>query len=348
MEATGVYWKPVWHILDDGLELVLANAQHIKAVPGRKTDMNDAMWIADLVAHGLIRPSFVPPPPFQQLRDLTRARKQLVHERTRHEQRIHKVLQDANVKVDSYITDMFGKSGRAILDALIEGQTDPEALVALTSKRLKASRTELLEGLRGRVTDHHRFLLKMHLRQIDTIEASISEVEAQARIALEPFHNRVELLSTMPGVSETAAHVILAEIGVDMSRFPSAGHLLSWAGLCPRSDESAGKRRSTRIRHGAPWLKSTLVQVAWPAVRKKDSYFRAQFFRIKARRGAKKAIVAVAASMLTAAYYMLRDGTHFQDLGPDHFDKLHQKRAVNGLVRRLKALGFDVELRPAA
>ncbi len=348
MEATSVYWKPVWHLLEDSFELVLANAAHIKAVPGRKTDMNDATWIADLLAHGLIRPSFVPPTPIQELRDLTRARKQLVQDRTRYIQRIQKVLEDANVKLDSFITDLLGKSGRAVLDAIVEGHTDPELLVSRTTGRLKASRQELLEALRGRVTSHHRFMIKLQLRQIDQIDQSIEELEAQAREAVAPFRHRVEQLTAIPGISETAATVLLAEIGTDMSVFPSAAHLLSWAGMCPRSDESAGKRRSTRLRHGAPWLKATLVQIAWPASRSKNSYFRALFHRLKARRGPKKAIVAVAASILTTVYHLLRDGTLYQDLGPAHFDTLNRERAAKSLVRRLQALGFEVDVRPAA
>ncbi len=348
MEATGIYWKPVWHLLEDSFTLILANASHIKAVPGRKTDVNDATWIADLLAHGLIRPSFVPPTPIQELRDLTRARKQLVQERTRYLQRIQKVLEDANLKIASYITDLLGKSGRAVLNALVEGYTSPEVLVSLTSGRLKASRTELLEALRGRVTKHHRFMLKLHLRQIDQLDSSIEELEAQARAAIEPFRHCVEQLKAIPGISDTAAHVLLAEIGTDMSVFPSAAHLLSWAGMCPRSDESAGKRRSTRLRHGAPWLKATLVQIAWPATRRKDGYFRALFHRLKARRGPKKAIVAVAASILTTVYHLLRDGTVYEDLGTGHFDAINRDRAAKSLVRRLQALGFDVDVRPAA
>lgn len=348
MEATGVYWKPVWHLLEDSYELILANASHIKAVPGRKTDMNDATWIADLLAHGLIRASFVPPTPIQELRDLTRARKQLVQERTRYVQRIQKVLEDANLKIDSYISDLLGKSGRAVLNALVEGYTSPEMLVSLTQGRLKASRTELLEALRGRVTKHHRFMLKLHLRQIDQLDRSIEELEAQARAAIEPFRERVQQLTAIPGISDTAAHVLLAEIGINMTVFPSAGHLLSWAGMCPRSDESAGKRRSTRLRLGAPWLKATLVQIAWSAARQKDSYFRALFYRLKVRRGPKKAIVAVAASLLTTVYHLLRDGTLYQDLGSGYFDTLNRDRAAKSLVRRLQALGYDVDVRPTA
>jgi transposase len=299
MEATGVYWKPVWHVLEDHVTLVLANAMHIRNIPGRKSDKNDATWISDLLALGLIRSSFVPPAPIQELRDLTRTRKQFVRERARHMQRIQKTLEDANVKLTEVISDILGTSGRAILTALVAGETDPERLADLTSTRLKATRAELVEALHGRVTAHHRFILNLHLTHIAALDIAVADVEARIREALAPFRAAVSLLMTMPGVSETAAAVILGEIGDDMSKFPNTGHLLSWAGLCPRLDESAGKRRSTRIRQGAPWLKTTLVQIAWPAARKKHSYFQAQFLRLKSRRGPKKAIVAVAASMLT-------------------------------------------------
>jgi len=302
MEATGVYWKPVWHVLEGHATLVLANAMHIRNIPGRKSDKNDATWISDLLALGLIRSSFVPPAPIQALRDLTRTRKQVVRETTRHTQRIQKTLEDANVKLTEVISDILGMSGRAILTALVAGETDPERLADLTSGRLKATRVELVEALRGQVTDHHRFILKLHLTQIAALEAAVADIEARIQEALVPFRAAVSLLTTMPGVSETAAAVIVAEVGTDMSMFPSAGHLLSWAGLCPRLDESAGKRRSTRTRHGAPWLKTTLVQSAWAASRKKQSYFHAQFLRLKSRRGPKKAILAVAASMLTDVY----------------------------------------------
>ena len=289
MESTGVYWKPVWHVLEGSVALVLANATHVRNVPGRKTDVKDAMWIADLLAHGLIRASFVPPTPVQELRDLTRTRKQLVRESARHTQRLQKTLEDANVKITGIISDVLGPSGRAVLTALIAGENDPERLVALTSGRLKASHTSLVEALRGRVRPHHRFLLKLHLDQIDALQAAVRDVEARLGETLEPFRQRAALLTTIPGVSTTVAHVIVSEIGIDMSRFPTAAHLISWAGLCPRSDESAGKRRSTRVRKGAPWLKTTLVQAAWAGCRKKDSYLRAQFLRLKARRGPMKA-----------------------------------------------------------
>lgn len=347
MEATGVYWKPVWHVLEGAFDLVLANAGHIKAVPGRKTDVNDATWIADLLAHGLIRASFVPPTAIQELRGLTRTRKQLVRERTQHVQRIQRVLEDANVKLASVISDVLGASGRAILDAMVAGVNRPEELVRLTRGRLKATEEQLVEALRGKVTAHHRYLLRLHLRHVDSLDASIAELGAEASKALQPFRDRVVHLREIPGISDTVLHVLIAEIGVDMSRFPSAGHLVSWAGLCPRSDESAGKRRSTRIRHGAPWLKTTLVQAAWTAVRAKNTYFRAQFHRLRARRGAKKAVVAVAAAMLTTIYWMLRNGTTYQDLGVAHFDRRVSERTTRRLVDRLQALGYYVELRKA-
>ncbi len=347
MEATGVYWKPVWHVLEEGFALVLANAMHIRNIPGRKSDKNDATWIADLLAVGLIRSSFVPPAPIHELRDLTRTRKQLVREITRHTQRLQKTLEDANVKLSEVISDILGVSGRAILTALIAGETDAERLADLTTGRLKATRSELVDALCGRVTAHHRFMLQLHLTQVAAVEAAVVAVEARIREALAPFRAAVSLLTTMPGVSETAAAVIVAEIGDHMATFPSAGHLLSWAGLCPRLDESAGKRRSTRTRVGAPWLKTTLIQIAWAASRKKQSYFQAQFLRLKSRRGPKKAIVAVAASMLTAMYYMLRDGTEFHDLGDQHYAQRDKTRVAKRLIQRLRDLGMEVEIKAA-
>lgn len=349
MEATGVYWKPVWHVLEAAFELVLANAAHVRNVPGRKSDVNDATWLAELLAHGLVRGSFVPPTPIQELRDLTRTRKQLVREVGQHVQRIQKTLEDANVKLSSVISDVVGVSGRAILRAIIAGEDDPEQLLKHAHRRLKATRAELLEALRGRVRAHHRFLLQLHLNQIEALEEGIREVEARLGETLAPFQIHADVLKTIPGVSDTTAQTILAEIGVDMGRFPTAGHLISWAGLCPGMHESAGKRKSTRVRNGAPWLKTALVQAAWAATRTKDTYLRAQYLRIRARRGAKKAILAVAASILTAAYHMLRDGSEYQDLGGEYFDKRNdKKRVANRLMRRIEALGYQVEIREAA
>jgi transposase len=341
MESSGVYWKPVWHVLDGHVELVLANAMHIRNIPGRKSDVNDATWIADLLAHGLIRGSFVPPAAVQELRDLTRTRKQLVREIAQHTLRIQKTLETANVKLTSVLADIMGVSGRAILAALVAGETQ------LASDKVHASRAELTAALHGRVTAHHRFLLKLHLGQIEALEAAVRDVEARLGEALAPFRAALDHLITMPGVSETVARVIVAEIGFDMRRFPSAAHLVSWAGLCPRLHESAGKRLSNRTRSSNPWLKTTLVQAAWSAARKKNSYFRAQFLRIKSRRGPKKAVLAVAASMLTAAYHMLRDDADYRDLGADHFDRRDKTKLAKRLIARLHDLGLVVDVRAA-
>jgi transposase len=347
MEATGVYWKPVWHILDDGeFELVLANAAHVKNVPGRKTDVNDAMWLAELLAHGLIRGSFVPDTQTQEMRTLLRTRKQLVRENSRHVLRVQKTLEDANIKLDSLLSDVMGKSGRAIIEALIAGETNPTKLASLADRRVKASQQEFREALRGRMTKQHRFLLRLHLNQIDSLVAAIATIDAQVEADLGPFRTAVEQVISIPGIKNLGAQAIVSEIGIDMTRFPSDAHLISWAGLCPRNDESAGKRRSNRLRKGAPWLKTTLVQCAWAAVKKKNSYLQAQFYRIKARRGPKKAIMAVAASILTAVYHMLKDGTMYEDLGHDHFNRRTKDQQKQRLVKRLADLGYAVDIKP--
>jgi transposase len=348
MEATGVYWKPVWHLLDGAFELVLANAAHIRNVPGRKSDVTDAAWIADLLAHGLIRGSFVPPVAVQALRDLTRTRKQLVREVAQHTQRIEKTLEDCNLKLGAVISSLIGVSGRAILGAIIAGETDPEALAARTDGRLRSSHEALVEALRGQVTAHHRFLLRQHLQLVDTLQASIAAFEAQIGTALAPFRQAAERLATIPGVSTIAAQVIVAEVGIDMARFPTVRHLISWAGLCPRLDESAGKTRSRRVRKGAPWLKTVLVQCAWAATRTKGTYLQAQYHRVKSRRGPKRAVVAVAASILTAAYHILQDGVVYRDLGGDYFTQRDKLKVAQRLARRLKDLGYEVELRATA
>jgi transposase len=349
MEATGVYWKPVWHILSDGeFELVLANAAHVKNVPGRKTDVNDATWLADLMAHGLIRASFVPDEPTQQMRDLLRTRKQIARERSSHIQRIQKTLEDANIKLDSVVSNIIGLSGRRILKALIDGQSVPQALAVLAHRRIHASSDELEAALRGRVTKHHRFLLKLHLDQIDAFDATIARIDEEVDSNVEPFRVAIEMLSAIPGVGQLSATVIVSEIGIDMSRFPTASHLISWAGLCPKNDESAGKRRSTRMKKGAPWLKTTLIQCAWAASRSKDSYFQAQYLRLRSHRGSKKAVCAVAASILTAAYHMLKNGTVYQDLGANYFDNRAKDKQVLRLVGRLQKLGFEVNITSVA
>jgi transposase len=348
MEATGVYWKPVWHILSDGeVTLILANAAHVKNVPGRKTDVADAVWLADLLAHGLIRASFVPEAPIQEMRALLRTRKQLVREQASHVQRIQKTLEDANLKLASVLTQIMGVSGRAILQALIDGEDDPDKLLTLVQRGVKAPPERLRAALQGRVTERHRFLLRLHLRHIDALDTAIAEIDAEVNRDLDPFQQAVRQLQTIPGVSDLTAQVIVSEIGIDMSRFPTAGHLISWAGLCPRNDESAGKRRSTRLRKGAPWLKTTVVQCAWAASRKKASYLQAQFQRLRSRRGPKKAICAVAASILTAAYHMLRDGTFYQDLGAHHFHRSAPEVQANRLARQIAKLGFKCTLTPA-
>ena len=349
MEATGVYWKPVWHILSDGdFSLVLANAAHVKNVPGRKTDVNDATWLADLLTHGLIRGSFVPDQQTQEMRDLLRTRKQLTRERSRHVQRLQKTLEDANIKLDSEISDIMGLSGRKMIEALIAGERDPARLAQLAHRRIKAPPEVLREALRGRVTRHHCFLLRLHLQQIDAIDKVIADIDREVFVHVEPFRTTVLLLTTIPGIDDLSACVILAEIGRDMRRFPTAGHLISWAGLCPRNDESAGKRRSTRMRKGAAWLKTTLVQCAAAAARKKASYLQAQFHRLRARRGAKKAIGALAASILTIVYHMLLGGELYHDLGPDHFDRRARATQTKRLVTRLQNLGYAVQITPLA
>jgi len=346
MEATGVYWKPVWHILDDGdFKLVLANAAHVKNVPGRKTDVNDAMWLAELLAHGLIRASFVPDAQTQEMRNLL---KQLVREQSSHVLRVQKTLEDANIKLDSVLTDLMGKSGRAMIEALIAGETNPAKLASLADRRVKASPEEFRDALRGRVTKHHRFLLRLHLNQIDALDAAMATLDAQVEANLGPFRTAVELIMSIPGFKNLGAHVIVSEIGIDMSRFPSAAHLISWACICPRNDESAGKRRSNRVRKGGTWLKTMLVQCGWAAVKKKGSYLQAQFYRIKARRGPKKAIMAVVASILTAIYHMLKDGTMYKDLGSNHFDRRSTDQQKKRLVKRLADLGYVAELKPLA
>src|SRR6266481_4523514 len=370
MEATGVYWKPVWNILSDGdFDLMVANAAHIKNVPGRKTDVNDAMWIADLVACGLIRPSFVPEEQIQQLRSLLRARKQLTREQASHVQRIQKTLEEANIKLASVISDIPGVSGRRMIEAMIAGVRNPHRLAGLADRRLKASPKQLYDALHGRLADHNRFLLQLHLGQYDALSTTIEEIDRQVDTAIAKldaevaageasFRVLIALLCSIPGVSSLAATIILAEIGRDMSRFLTAGHLVAWAGLCPGQNESFtgqarglkvfGKRRSVRLRKGAPWLKTMLVQRAWAAKRKKDSYYRAQFFRLQSKRGPQKAICAVAASILTAVYHILKNGTEHHDLGASYFDRRPLELKANRLVARLKKLGFNVQLQPAA
>jgi len=348
MESTGVYWKPVWHILYGRFDLVLANAAHIRNVPGRKSDVNDATWICDLLAHGLIRASFVPPQPIQELRDLTRTRKELTREVVRHTQRIQAVLEEANIKLTSVITDILGMSGRRILKAIVAGETDGSKLAQLGSSRLAASPAELAAALTGRIRDHHRFLIAQHLKTIEQIEATMTEFDARIEAVVGPFGEAMQRLTEIPGISQTVAEIIVAEIGTDMNPFPSADHLISWAGLCPRLDESAGRRRSTRLRKGATWLKPVLVQAALAAGRKKNSSFKTRYHGLKARIGPKKAAVAVAANLLRVVYHMLKDGTCYQDLGETYRRPINPARAARNLATRIRALGYEVDLRLAA
>src|SRR5277367_6040633 len=360
MEATGVYWLPIWKILLGGaFEMNIANARHIKAVPGRKTDMNDAMWIADLAAHGLIKASFVPDEEFHELRTLMRTRKQFVREQTSDVQRIQKTLTEANIRLDSVISDIMGVNGRRMIEAMIAGVREAGKLAALGDRRLKATPKELRDALHGRLTEHHRFVLKLHIDKYDALEKTIRVIDAevekriarldeQTKVAETPLSRLIELLVSIPGVSYLSATTILAEIGRNMSRFPTAGHLIAWAGLCPGQNESAGKRKRSRPRKGAPWLKTMLVQCARAAKRQKDSYYRAQFYRLQARRGPQKAICAVAASILTAIYHILKDGVPHEDLGIDYFDKRKPEAKVKRLVAQIAKLGFEATLRPIA
>jgi len=348
MEATGSYWKSVWHVLEGPFELTLANPAQVKNLPGRKSDVNDATWMADLLAHGLIRSSFVPPGPIDQLRELTRTRKQFVREIGRHTQRIQKILDVANLKLTGTITDVLGVSGRAIVKSLIAGETDPERLADLADYRLRAKREQLVEALHGQLTLQQRRLLSMHLTLVETIETSIEQLDRDIEKAVSPFRDVVEWLKGIPGLSDIGVPALLAEIGVDMTKFKTHRHLLSWARICPRLDQSAGKVHSRRTQKGAVWLKTLLIQAAWAAIKTKDSYLRAQFLRLRARRGAKKAIGAVAASILTAAYYVIRDRTPYRDLGSQYFSHRDRSQNARRLVSRLEKLGYNVHISDAA
>jgi transposase len=347
MEATGSYWKSVWHVLEGQFELTLANPAQIRNMPGRKSDVNDATWMADLLAHGLIRGSFVPPAAIGALRELTRTRKQFVREVNRHTQRIQKILDIANLKITGTISEVLGVSGRAILEALIAGETDPERLADLVHPRLQVKRERLVEALHGRLTPQQRRLLSMLLKLIETIEASIAQLDDDIEKAVDPFRELVDRLKRAPGLSHVNVPAVLGEIGVDMTRFKTHRHLVSWARLCPRLDESAGKVHSTRTMKGAVWIKGLMIQAAWAAIRNKDSYLHAQYLRLRARRGGKKAIVAVAASILTIVYYMIRDGTPYKDLGSHHFDRRDRSRAARRFVARLQQMGYNVQITEA-
>jgi transposase len=345
MESTGVYWKPVWNLLEGRLELMLVNAREVKQLPGRKTDVKDSQWIAQLLACGLLRRSFVPPLPQRELRDLTRTRVSLLQDKSRVANRLQKVLEDANIKLGNVASDVLGVSGREMLRALIDGKLSPERMADLARRRLRLKIPQLTAALTGKVSEHHRFMLGLLLEEIEHYERQIVRLDQRVEEVMSPLEQRaVTLLDEIPGIDRRAAQNILAEIGTDMSRFPSSGHLASWAGLCPGNDQSAGKRRSGRMSDGNRWLKGTLNQCAWAASRKKDSYFAAQHRRIASRRGVKRATMAVAHSQLCICWELLMHGQSYQDLGRDYFDRTNEDRVKRHLIKRLEKLGYAVTL----
>ncbi len=348
MESTSGYWKPVFYVLESHVECWLLNAAHMKAVPGRKTDMADAEWIADLVAHGLVRPSFVPPPPIRRLRDLTRRRTLLLAERSREKQRMEKLLEDAGVKLSIVATDIFGVSGRAMICALIEGERDPRVLADMARGQMRRKLPALRDALVGRFDDHHAFLAAMILAHIDVIDTMIAEMDERVAAEMQPYQVEVELLSTVNGIARRAAEVILAEIGADMSRFATAGHLASWAGVCPGNNKTGGKAKPGHTRPGNKWLKSTLGIAALSAIKMKNSYLNAQFRRIAARRGGKRAHSAVAHTMLVTVWHILTRRTPYQDLGPSYFlDRDNPDRQRRRAVAQLERLGYAVTIQSA-
>lgn len=346
MESTGVYWKPVFHLLEGRCQVVLVNAQHIKQVPGRKTDVKDCAWIAQLLQHGLLRPSLVPPPPIRELRDLTRQRTQLIQEKATVANRIQKVLEDANIKLAAVASDVLGESGRDMLRALIRGENDSAKMADLARKRLRAKIPALRLALQGRVTEHHRFLLQVHLDHLEQLEVLIGRLGQRIEEALAPFAEAVERLMTIPGVSQRTAEVLVAESGADMNRFPSAGHLASWAGMCPGNNESAGKRRSGKTTKGSRWLRTALVQAAWAASHTKGTALATQYRRQAARRGAKRALVALGHTLLVIMYHILKDQVPYKELGPDYRDQRESEQRTRQLVRQLERLGHKVTLAP--
>jgi transposase len=348
MESTGVYWKPVWNVLRGYFQLLLANPYFVKNIPSEKTDPKDAAWIADLLAHGLIRPSLVPPREIDELRDLTRYRVKLVGEHNRIHNRIHKVLEDANLKLDCVASDILGATGRAIVRAILAGQEHPDWLADKARGRLREKRAELRSALRGQITAHHRYMLGELLDDLETVERKRLKIEQELERRMEPYGEQIRRLMTIPGIDRITAWTIIAEMGVDMTVFPDADHAGSWSGVTPGNNESAGKRRSTRTRKGNRWLKRALCQCAWAASHKKNCYLAAYFFRKASRHGEKKATMATAHKILTIAYHVLRDGTVYQEKGGDYFDRLNPVRATRRLSQRLERLGFEVILKPRA
>ena len=344
MESTGVYWKPIYNLLEDEFTVLVVNAYHIKAVPGRKTDVKDAEWIADLLRHGLIRGSFIPDRPQRELRELVRYRRRLIQERSQVVNRIQKVLEGANIKLGAVATNVVGVSGRAMLEAMVNGMDDPQALAALAKGSLRHKRTALEEALRGLMDAHQRMMLQSQLRHLDFLDQEIARLDEEVAERMRPFEGDIQRVDAIPGLGRRVIEQVFAEIGLDMSRFPSAKHLSSWARICPGNNESAGKRLSGRTGHANPWLSSTLVEAAWAAVRTKDTYLSAQYHRIAARRGKKRAILAVAHSILVIIYHILRDHTPYRDLGPNYFDERHRAQTTRRAVNRLQRLGYNVTL----
>jgi transposase len=347
LESTGVYWQPIYNLLEDRFQLLLVNARHIKAVPGRKTDVRDCEWLADLLRHGLLQPSFVPARPQRELRELTRHRLALVRERTAVANRLQKTLEGANIKLASVATDILGVSGRHMLNALVDGTTDPETLAELAKGALRSKLPQLKQALVGQVGTHQRFLIAQHLAHLDFLEEHLAQVSGEIADRLRPVADALVRLDTIPGIGPYLAEALVAEIGTDMTRFPSAAHLASWAGMCPGNDESAGKRRSGKTRKGNPWLRALLVQAAHAAARRKNTYLAAQYGRLATRRGKKKAAVAVGHTILVIVYHVLKRGTVYEELGAGYFDERDRQAVERRLVRRLEALGNKVTLEPA-
>lgn len=346
MESTGVYWKPVFNILEGSMQVILANAKHIKNVPGRKTDTQDCEWIAKLLRAGLIEESFIPPKPIRELRDLTRYRKKLVNQATAERNRVQKVLEDANIKLSSATSNMFGASGKEILQALMEGEQTPEEMAQLAKGRLRGKIPELVESLKGYLSEHHRYLLEKSLKHLEFLEDSIEELEQRINACLEPYQRDCELLQTIPGVKEQTAASLIAEIGNDMSRFPSDAHLSSWAGMSPGNNESAGKRKSGRTTKGDNSLKCTLSEASWASSKTKNTYLSAKYHRIAARRGKKRAIIALGHKILVISYHILKEQCSYTDLGADYFERLHRKGIETNYINKLQALGYYVSLEP--
>jgi transposase len=347
MEATGSYWKPVYYLLEDAFEVQLLNARHMRNVPGRKTDVCDSAWIARLIEHGLVRPSFVPPPRVRRLRDLTRYRTNLVHERTRELQRLEKILEDAGIKLTSVASHTLGVSGRAMIEALIVGERDPLILADLARARMRAKIPALRDALVGQFTDHHAFLCRTMLERVDALNAAVDALTSRIDTEIQPFQATLARLSTIPGIGARLAQVIIAEIGADMTRFPTAGHLASWAGMCPGNHESAGKHHGGATRKGDSWLRGALGEAAASAAHTKNTYLQARYRRLAARRGKKRALVAVGHSILIAIWHMLSNDIDYHDLGADHFlNRIDPAKQARRLVHQLQQLGYQTLVTP--